>query len=195
MKKGKGEVTSGVLGVDFGIVKLAVLSNNVFFDGRQIRWRKERWAERRKALQRAGRLSRVRREAGHERRWMRYINHCLSKRIVQIAKAKSAAIALENLLGIRERAKGTKKFNRIMSGWNFRELASFIEYKAALAGVPVIYVDPKETSKICLKCGNDSRYNRKAHAWFKCIRCGYQSDADRVGALNIAAKALDALGA
>ncbi len=185
----------GVIGVDFGIVKLAVLSNNVFFDGRQVRWRKERWAERRTALQRAGRLSRVKREAGRERRWMRYINHCLSKRIVEIAKAEDTAIALENLLGIRERAKGSKKFNRMMSGWNFRELASFIEYKAALAGVPVIYVDPKETSKACPRCGNVSRYNRKNQGWFRCTRCGYQSDADRVGALNTAAKALDALGA
>lgn len=185
----------GVIGVDFGIVKLAVLSNNVFFDGRQIRWRKERWAERRKALQQAGRLSRVKEEAGREHRWVRYINHCISKHIVQIAQAEGKAIALENLLGIRERAKGSKKFNRMMSGWNFRELANFIEYKAALAGVSVIYVDPKETSKTCPKCGNVSRYNRKTQGWFRCTRCGYQSDADRVGALNIAAKALDAPGA
>jgi len=133
----------GVIGVDFGIGKLAVVSSNVFFDGRQVRWRKERWAERRKALQQAGRLSRVKKESGREQRWMRYINHCISKRIVEIAKAEGKAIALENLLGIRERAKGSKKFNRMMSGWNFRELASFIGYKAALAGVPVIYVDPR----------------------------------------------------
>jgi IS605 OrfB family transposase len=185
----------GVIGVDFGVVKLAVLSNNVFFDGRQVRWRKERWAERRRALQQAGRLSRVKKEAGRERRWMRYINHCLSKRIVEIAKAEGKAIALENLLGIRERAKGSKKFNRMMSGWNFRELAAFIEYKAALAGVSVIYVDPKETSRTCPRCGNVSRHNRKKQGWFKCTKCGYQSDADRVGALNIAARALDALGA
>ncbi|MDI6710080.1 MAG: transposase [Thermoanaerobacterales bacterium] len=185
----------GVIGVDFGIVKLAVLSNNVFFDGRQVRWRKERWAGRRRALQQAGRLSRVKREAGRERRWMHHINHCLSKHIVRIATAEGKIIAMENLLGIRDRAKGSKKFNRMMSGWNFRELASFIEYKAALAGVPVVYVDPKETSKTCPKCGNVSRYNRKAQGWFKCTRCSYQSDADRVGALNIAAKALDALGA
>ncbi|KXG78017.1 hypothetical protein AN618_06290 [Fervidicola ferrireducens] len=185
----------GVIGVDFGIVKLAVLSNNIFFDGRHVRWRKERWAARRAALQKAGRLSRVKKEAGRETRWMRYINHCISKRIVEIAKKEGKAIALENLLGIRERTKGSKKFNRMMSGWNFRELASFIEYKAALAGVPVIYVDPKETSKTCPKCGNASRYNRKAQGWFKCIKCGYQSDADRVGAINIAARGLDALGA
>lgn len=185
----------GIIGVDFGIVKLAVLSNNVFFDGRQKRWRKERWAERRKALQQAGRLSRVKKEAGHERRWMQYINHCISKRIVEIAKAEGKAIALENLLGIRERVKGSKKFNRMMSGWNFRQLASFIKYKATLARVPVIYVDPKETSKTCPRCGNVSRYNRKTQGWFKCIKCGYQSDADRVGALNIAARAINALRA
>jgi len=185
----------GVLGVDFGIIKLAVLSNNIFFDGRPVRWRKERWAERRKALQKAGRLSRVKKERGRERKWMQYINHCISKRIVEIAKAEGKTIALENLLGIRERAKGSKKFNRMMASWNFRELASFIEYKANLAGVPIIYVDPKETSKTCPRCGNVSRYNRKKQGWFKCTRCGYQSDADRVGALNIAARALDALGA
>jgi len=185
----------GVIGVDFGIVKLAVLSHNIFFDGRQVRWRKERWAQRRRALQQSGRLSRVKKEAGRETRWMRYINHCISKRIVEITKAEGKAIALENLLGIRERTKGSKKFNRMMSGWNFKELASFIEYKAALAGVPVIYVDPKETSRTCPKCGNVSRCNRKIQGWFKCVKCGYQSDADRVGAINIAAKALDALGA
>jgi len=189
------EEPGGIIGVDFGIVKLAVLSNNVFFNGRQIRWRKERWAERRKALQKAGRLARVKNEVGHERRWMQYINHCISKRIVGIAKAEGKAIALENLHGIRERVKGSKKFNRMMSGWNFRELASFIKYKAALAGIPVIYVDPKETSRTCPKCRNVSRYNRKTQGWFKCTKCGYQSDADGVGALNIAAKALDALGA
>ncbi|MGB9867288.1 MAG: zinc ribbon domain-containing protein [Bacillota bacterium] len=59
----------------------------------------------------------------------------------------------------------------MMWGWNFRELASFIEYKAALAQVPVVYVDPKET------CGNVSRYNWKKQSWFRCVRCGYQSDA------------------
>ncbi|MGE4334592.1 MAG: zinc ribbon domain-containing protein [Pigmentiphaga sp.] len=71
----------------------------------------------------------------------------------------------------------------------------FTEYKAALAGVSVIYVDPKETSKKCPWCGNVSHTNRKSQGWFRCTRCGYQSDADRVGALNIAAKALDVLGA
>lgn len=61
--------------------------------------------------------------------------------------------------------------------------------------MPVIYVDPKETSQKCPRCGNVSRANRKNQGWFQCTKCGYQSDADRVGALNIAAKALDARGA
>lgn len=185
----------GIIGVDIGVVKHAVTSNNLFLDGRQARWRKERWAERRKALQKAGRLSRVKREKGHERRWMRDLNHKLSRKIVDAAASTGSAIALEQLTGIRERARGSKKFNRMLSGWNFKELASFIEYKATLAGVPVIYVDPKETSKKCPRCGNVSRTNRKSQGWFKCTKCGYQSDADRVGALNIAAKALDARGA
>ncbi len=184
----------GVIGVDLGIVKHAVLSTNLFFNGRPARWRKERWAERRKFLQEHGRLSRVKREAGHERRWMRSINHCLSKQIVGAAIASGKAIALEQLTGIRKRARGSEKFNRMLSGWNFRELADFIGYKAALAGVPVIFVDPRETSRRCPVCGHISKNNRK-RSWFRCTQCGYQSDADRVGALNIAARALDAPGA
>jgi len=64
----------------------------------------------------------------------------------------------ENRLDIREQTKGSKKFNRIMSSWNFWELASFIEYKAALDGVLVIYVESKETSK------NHNSLMKRCHA-------------------------------
>lgn len=40
-------------------------------------------------------------------------------------------------------------------------MASFTGYKAALARVPVVYDDPKETSKTCPQRGNVSRYNRR----------------------------------
>jgi len=80
-----------------------------------------------------------------------------------------------------------------MSGWNFRELASFIEYKAALPGARNLrrpQGDFQDLSAVreCFPLQSQDS------GWFKCTRCGYQSDADRVGALNIAAKALDALG-
>jgi len=178
----------GVLGVDLGIVKQAVLSDNTFYDGRQARWRKERWAERRRGLQAAGRLARVKREKGRERRWMRDLNHKLARQIVNQAQREGKAIALEQLTGIRDRTKSTRKLNRMLAGWNFRELASYIEYKARLAGVPVVWVDPKGTSKTCPRCGHWARENRRSQGWFRCARCGYQSDADRVGALNIAAR-------
>ena len=108
---------------------------------------------------------------------------------MDIAWAENKGIALEQLTGIRERATSSKKFNRMLAGWSFKQLAGFIEYKAALAGVPVFYVNPKNTSKTCPRCGNISRYSRKTQGWFECTKCDYQSDADRVGALNIAAKA------
>jgi putative transposase len=67
-----------------------------------------------------------------------------------MARVEGKAIALENLQGIRD----SRKFNRMMSWWNFRELAMFIEYKAALAGMPLVYVDPKKTSKTCPEFGS-----------------------------------------
>ncbi len=108
-----------------------------------------------------------------------------------LAKAESAAIALKNLMGIRERVKGSKKFTRMVSGWNFRELASLIKYKAILAGVPVTYVDHKETSKTCperRECFPLQPENPcLVQVWLP-VRC-------RQGwGLNIAAKALDAFG-
>lgn len=167
----------GVLGVDLGIVKHAVLSNNTFYDGRQARWRKERWAERRAGLQAAGRLARVKRERGRERRWMRDLNHKLARQIVDQARREGKAIALEQLTGIRDRTKGTRRLNRMLAGWNFRELAACIEYKARLTGVPVVWVDPQGTSKTC---PHAARANRPSQGWFKCARCGYQADADRL---------------
>ena len=178
----------GIIGVDLGLVKHAVLSTNTFYGGRPARWRKERWAERRQGLQAAGRLARVKRERGRERRWMRDLNHKLARQIVNQAQREGKAIALEQLTGIRDRTKSTRKLNRMLAGWNFCELASFIEYKARLAGVPIVWVDPKGTSQTCPRCGHAARANRPSQGWFKCARCGYQSDADRVGARNIAAR-------
>ncbi len=80
--------------------------------------------------------------------------------------------SLEQLTGIRDRTKGTRRLNRMLAGWNFRELASFIEYKARLAGVRVIWVDPKGTSKTCPRCGHAARANRPQQGWFRCARCG-----------------------
>ncbi|HHY99241.1 MAG TPA: transposase [Firmicutes bacterium] len=43
----------------------------------------------------------------------------------------------------------------------------------------MVYVDSREISQTCPRCGNASWYNRKTRDWFRCIRCDYRSDGDR----------------
>ena len=77
-----------------------------------------------------------------------------------------------------------------MSGWSFAQLRSFIAYKAQLAGIPVIIVNPKHTSQECSQCGHVARSNRRSQARFSCTQCGYTANADYNAACNIRSRAL-----
>src|SRR5262249_82707 len=71
------------------------------------------------------------------------------------------------------------------SSWAFFQLRFFLSYKAALAGVPLHTVDPRNTSKMCSECGHCAKENRKSQASFCCIQCGHTDNADRNAAINI----------
>ncbi|WP_425464471.1 zinc ribbon domain-containing protein [Paenibacillus oralis] len=50
----------------------------------------------------------------------------------------------------------------------------------------VIAVDPKYTSQTCPKCEHKNKGNRdKKKHHFKCKKCGYSSNDDRVAAVNL----------
>jgi IS605 OrfB family transposase len=83
--------------------------------------------------------------------------HRVSTLIVEKARANKEAIVLERLKGIRyahQRGNGEGKARRRrIALWPFRQLQSYIDYKAKWAGVPVGYVSPAYTSKKCHVCG------------------------------------------
>jgi len=94
---------------------------------------------------------------------------------------------LEDLKGIRSATERVRLKDRYVSvSWAFFDLRKKIEYKAALAGSKSIAVDPKHTSQACPKCGHIAKSNRdrKVHT-FRCGDCGYTSNDDRVGAMNL----------
>jgi len=70
-----------------------------------------------------------------------------------------------------------------------RPAALFVEYKAAAKGVPVVLVDPRNTSRTCPRCGTIDRKNRRTREEFRCVSCGLAGSADRIAATNIAARA------
>jgi putative transposase len=127
----------------------------------------------------------LKRLSGKERRYQQWVNHQISKHIVETAKAAHHAIALEELQGIREHTN--KRLRRSQRGlhnsWAFYQLRQFVEYKALRAGVKVLTVNAAYTSQMCSCCNHIG--NRSGER-FSCANCGAVMDADLNGALNIA---------
>jgi putative transposase len=138
----------------------------------------------RKSLQKQGKYRKVKQIKDRESRIVRDLNHKISKKIVDIAVKNNSGIKLEDLTGIRSNKKHTKSFNYSLNSWSFYQLQMFLEYKAKIQGVEVVYIDPHYTSKSCSRCGLMGNRNGKK---FKCT-CGYVDHADVNASFNIALK-------
>ena len=137
-----------------------------------------------------GAKKKAKRVAGKEARFKKHQNHVISKRIVETAKGTSRGIGVEDLGGLRERLPAWSRDARNkLSGWSFGQLVAFLTYKAGLAGVPIVKVDPRNTSRTCSECGHCEKDNRKSQAKFLCVSCGHAANADQNAALNIRALA------
>jgi putative transposase len=87
------------------------------------------------------------------------------------------------LKGIRGRINYGRILNRRLHSWNFRKLQLYIEYKAKLEGLPVMYVDTRGTSTLCPICCGKLASNE--HREMKCPKCGYEGDRNVTACLNI----------
>jgi IS605 OrfB family transposase len=182
----------GWLGVDLGIRNLATDSDGERHSGAGVEAVRQRMQQLRTALQSVGTKSakrHLKRLAGHEARFRSDVNHIISKRIVAKAKDTARWVAVEDLTHIRERTTVRHGQRAMHSGWAFFQLRSFLTYKGRLAGVPVVAVDPRNTSRTCPRCGHVDKRNRRTQAEFRCVACAFEAHADVVGATNIAARA------
>jgi putative transposase len=185
------EPDGSVLGVDLGMVRLATDSEGKSFTGARIHQVRTRYHGRRQALQKVGTKNakrRLRHTAGREARFQKDANHCISKALVKKATEARKALALEDLTGIRERVTVRREHRYERHSWAFFQLRTFITYKAAWAGVPLVLVDPRNTSRMCSACGHSEKANRKSQAEFLCQRCGFTLNADYNAAINISRK-------
>jgi IS605 OrfB family transposase len=183
----------GFIGVDLGVINIATDSlDKKPLSGEAVEHTRKRYHKLRQDLQACGtrsaraHLRRIRRK---ESLFRRDTNHVIAKRLVAKAKDTGRGIALEELKGIRDRTTIRKSDRAKHSGWSFFQLQAFIAYKAQLAGVPVLWVDPRNTSRTCPVCGRVDKANRKTQSEFQCVQCGHAEHADVVGAMNIAARA------
>ncbi len=182
----------GFIGVDFGIVSLATTSDGECFSGRKTNEVRQKMTTLKMALQKRGSTSakrHLKKISGRERRFKKITNHTISKKIVRVAKDSRRGIALENLKGFNGRQTVRHEQRERFGKWAFGELTAFINYKARLAGIPVIKVDPRNTSRECSACGHIARANRKSQSEFACQHCGFSLNADHNAAINIASRA------
>jgi IS605 OrfB family transposase len=176
------------LGVDLGLVNLAVDSDGTVYSGAQVRALRRRHARLRTKLQAKGTRGakrRLRARRRKESRFATHVNHTLSKRLVAQAQGTQRGIALEDLTGIRARITARKAQRRDLHSWAFYQLRQFVSYKAIRAGVRLVLVDPRNTSRTCPACGYCSKDNRKSQSKFLCVNCGLAGLADHIAAENI----------
>ena len=181
--------TDDYIGVDLGIKNIATTSDGTNFSGNKLNNIRNRRTKLRSKLQSTGTKSakrKLKRLSSKERRFANDINHCISKQLVKTAKGTHKGIALENLKGIRKNEQTANKAQRIkLSKWSFCQLQQYIDYKAKELGVKVVYIDPRNTSRTCPKCGHIDKKNRPTRNLFCCTACGYSAPADNVASENI----------
>jgi putative transposase len=177
-----------VLGIDLGVTNIVSDSDGTIHSSHMVNNVRYRHRRLRTKLQRLGTKAarrRLRQLAGQERRFARDVNHTISKRIVETAKRTKRGIALEDLKGIRTRVRARRQQRAQLHSWSFFQLRSFISYKAQRAGIPVVLVDPPNTSRRCPKCGHTDKSNRPNQSTFRCTSCGCAGHADVTAAENI----------
>ena len=185
---------SSLLGVDLGERNLATavlwqrsqVNLLRWFYGREARGIRRHYAWLRKRLGERKLQREVKRISGKEQKAINNLCHNVSREIVNTARKQNSAIILGDLKGIRARARG-RRMNRIVSNMPYLKLSRFIEYKAAWEGIPVITTSEAYTSRTCPRCGSEGR--RPKQGLFQCSACGFEANADYVGARNLTERA------
>ncbi|MCB1776160.1 MAG: transposase [Candidatus Competibacteraceae bacterium] len=85
--------------------------------------------------------------------------------------------------GRNVRAKSGLNKSILDQGWF--EFRRQLGYKLAWNGGRLIAVPPRNTSRTCPCCGHVSADNRQTQARFACVECGFEENADVVGAINV----------
>lgn len=111
-----------------------------------------------------------------------YIRWCVNK----LDFVSLSDLILEKLKYIQIGTKGkvNKTTRKLLKSWNLGLLHTAIEQKCEENCVHLHYVNPKYTSRTCPICGHIDKRNREGTV-FKCIKCGFEDNADLNAAKNI----------
>ncbi len=177
-----------IIGVDLGIVNIAVDSTGKYYTGEKTKNIRNRYKNLRSKLQSVGTKSakrHLKKLSGKEKRFQKNTDHIISKELVNKAEGTSSILVLEDLTNIRKKTVVGKKDRYIHNSWSFYRLKNFILYKAQEKGIVVISINPAYTSMECPICHYIDKRNRYNRDNFKCLKCGYSGKADYVASSNI----------
>lgn len=193
----------GEIGIDMGIVRFATLSNGEYFEP----------INAFKTLK--GKLAKLQRRFKHKTKFSKNWQKLKAKiaklhyKIANIRKnhlhqisskiSKNHAIVYVEDLQVTNMSKSAKGnveqhgrnvtqksgLNRAILDQSWFEFRRQLEYKLAWNGGFLFAVPPQNTSRCCPNCGHTAKDNRQTQAEFKCVECGYQNNADVVGAINV----------
>ncbi len=197
-------VASGdAVGIDMGIARFATFSDGSFvaplssFRRHETRLRRyqralsrkvkfsSNWNKAKAKVQRIhSRIGNARRDFLHKTSTAISQNHamvCIED--LQVRNMSRSAAGTLDAPGRNVRAKSGLNKSILDQGWF--EFRRQLDYKLAWRGGYLVAVPPQNTSRTCPRCGHVSADNRKTQAQFLCVACGFEENADVVGAINI----------
>jgi IS605 OrfB family transposase len=177
------------LGVDRGVKRIAVCSNNTFYPTNHILAVKWNYQQLRKKLQSKGTRSakrKLKKVSGRERRFMTDENRKIAK---WISAMPYNCIVLENIRGLKQHSKKKRKVSKMLrrkfGNWAYYQLEQFIVQRAEKVGKTVLFVNPQHTSQRCSQCGYIAKNNRASQSEFFCRECYFELNADLNAARNL----------
>jgi putative transposase len=195
--------TGGAVGIDMGIARFATLSDGTFyaplhsFRRHETRLRRAQqalsrkvkfsnnWRKAKARIQRIhSRIGNARRDFLHKTSTAVSKNHALvCIEDLQVRNMSRSAAGTTEQPGRNVRAKSGLNKSILDQGWF--EFRRQLDYKLQWRGGWLIAVPPQNTSRTCPCCGHVSAANRQTQARFTCVECGFEDNADVVGAINV----------
>lgn len=197
--------SASIIGIDVGITRFATLNDGGYIEPlNTFRRHEQRLARYQRAMSRKTkfsnnwkkararvqkfhtRIANVRRDFLHKCSTTISQNHaivCIED--LQVRNMSKSAAGNGEAPGRNVKAKSGLNKSILDQGW--AEFRRQLEYKQSWRGGDVLAVPPRNTSRTCPACGHVSAENRQTQARFACVDCGYEANADLVGAINILA--------
>lgn len=193
----------GEVGIDMGIARFATLSNGEYIEPinalthwkgklaklqRQLKNKTKfsnNWKKLKLKISRLhNRIANIRKNFLHQTSSAISKNHAVVyMEDLQVSNMSKSAKGTAEERGRNVKAKSG--LNRSILDQSWYEFRRQLDYKLLWNGGHLVLVPPQNTSRICPECGHKDKENRKTQAKFACVSCGYENNADWVGAINI----------